>query len=90
MGTLLAEQNIRGIALCKMDIEGGEKRVFEKGLEWLKKIKMLILETHDGVNVDSIITNVKNMNNYLHLERRNKSTILFHDDKASFKKEISS
>lgn len=37
--------------LCKMDIEGAEYSVFEKGkCNWLDKCKTLVMETHDRFN----------------------------------------
>ena len=33
--------------LIKIDIEGGEKNLFEKNLEWINKFKIIIIEPHD-------------------------------------------
>jgi FkbM family methyltransferase len=33
--------------LIKIDIEGGEKNLFEKNLEWIDKFKIIIIEPHD-------------------------------------------
>ena len=33
--------------LIKIDIEGGEKHLFEKNLEWIDKFKIIIIEPHD-------------------------------------------
>ena len=36
------------IDILKIDIEGAEKEIFESGnLDWLSKIKILVIETHD-------------------------------------------
>jgi hypothetical protein len=36
--------------LLKIDIEGGEKQLFESNYEnWLPKTKCIIIELHDGV-----------------------------------------
>lgn len=33
--------------LIKIDIEGGEKNLFEANLEWINKFKIIIIESHD-------------------------------------------
>src|SRR5262249_40596059 len=33
--------------LCKIDIEGGEKWLFEKHTEWVEQFPLLIIELHD-------------------------------------------
>ncbi len=33
--------------LIKIDIEGGEKNLFEKNVEWIEKFKIIIIEPHD-------------------------------------------
>jgi FkbM family methyltransferase len=44
--TLLARENIRKVDLLKVDIEGAEKEVFAGNLEWLGRVKFLMIETH--------------------------------------------
>ena len=33
--------------IIKIDIEGGEKNLFEKNVEWIEKFKIIIIEPHD-------------------------------------------
>ena len=33
--------------IIKIDIEGGEKNLFEKNVEWVEKFKIIIIEPHD-------------------------------------------
>jgi len=37
-----------GIDLLKIDIEGGEKEVFDDRCEWLKQVRFLYIEVHPG------------------------------------------
>lgn len=53
------------IDIFKIDIEGSEKELFEKGYdEWLPKTKYLIVETHDRVKKDCTKTLFKALENY--------------------------
>lgn len=46
--SILDEYSLPGIDVLKMDIEGGEKEIFEAETQsWLPKIKVLIIELHD-------------------------------------------
>lgn len=49
---ILMEYGIGVIDFLKMDIEGGEKAVFEgsSDLSWLKKVKVIAIEIHDEFN----------------------------------------
>jgi len=49
MGTILSENEINTIDLLKVDIEGGEKELFEdpKIDEWLSKVQVIAIEIHD-------------------------------------------
>lgn len=44
---ILEEFNAGSIDILKLDIEGAEKEVFSGNLEWLSKVKVLIVELHD-------------------------------------------
>ena len=47
LSSIIKEYGIKEIDLVKIDIEGGEKAVFEKNLEWLDISNTTILELHD-------------------------------------------
>lgn len=49
---ILMEYGIGVIDFLKMDIEGGEKTIFEgsSDLSWLKKVKVIAIEIHDEFN----------------------------------------
>lgn len=47
--TLLEEFNWPGIDILKIDIEGAEREVFSSDTEWLQKVKLIIIELHDGI-----------------------------------------
>jgi FkbM family methyltransferase len=51
MADLLSMHDIDQIDLLKIDIEGSEKRVFDdpRAREWLTKVGMLLIETHDHI-----------------------------------------
>jgi len=62
---IMREQNWQRIDILKMDIEGSEKKVFEKGYEeWLPKIKVLIVELHDRMVQGSSSAVFKAVNQY--------------------------
>ena len=44
---LLAEKD-GVIDILKLDVEGAEKVLFEHGREWLRRVKLMIMELHDG------------------------------------------
>ncbi len=51
---ILIENNIEYLDLLKIDIEGGEKQLFESNYEnWLPKTKCIIIELHDGITPGS-------------------------------------
>lgn len=41
--------DLKKIDIVKLDIEGAEKEVFEKDLEWLEKTSLIIIEIHDNI-----------------------------------------
>lgn len=48
IASLIERFNILKIDILKIDIEGGEKELFEKGSEmWLPSVKTLVIELHD-------------------------------------------
>jgi FkbM family methyltransferase len=47
MCRLLTEFNIDEVDILKIDIEGSEKEVFAADTDWLKRVGVLIIETHD-------------------------------------------
>lgn len=45
---VLKDMNVQSADIIKIDIEGSEKEIFEKGFEnWMPKTKIIIVETHD-------------------------------------------
>ncbi|MBK6274551.1 MAG: FkbM family methyltransferase [Saprospirales bacterium] len=44
---LMQMYNLEEIGILKLDIEGSELEVFQENYEWLSKVNMLIIETHD-------------------------------------------
>jgi FkbM family methyltransferase len=51
---ILLDYNLNHIDLLKIDIEGGEKQLFECNYEnWLPKTKCIIIELHDGITIGS-------------------------------------
>jgi FkbM family methyltransferase len=51
---ILIEHNLEYLDLLKIDIEGGEKELFESNYEnWLPRTKCIIIELHDGINKGS-------------------------------------
>jgi len=44
---ILAEEDAERIDILKLDIEGGEKRLFSQNGDWLRKVRVIIAELHD-------------------------------------------
>lgn len=60
---LLSEHEIDFVDFLKIDIEGGEKNVFDEAIDlnWLKKVKVIAIEIHDEFNCgDQIETSLIN------------------------------
>jgi len=52
--SFLQQMNVKSADIVKIDIEGAEKEIFEKGYEnWLPNTKIIIVETHDRYKRDS-------------------------------------
>ncbi|WP_396167557.1 FkbM family methyltransferase [Flavobacterium sp.] len=51
---ILNENSLEYIDLLKIDIEGGEKLLFESNYEnWIPKTKCIVIELHDGIKMGS-------------------------------------
>jgi FkbM family methyltransferase len=63
--TIMKQQEWEHIDLLKIDIEGSEKKLFEKNFEdWLPKVRVLIIELHDRMVPGSSKAVFKAINNY--------------------------
>lgn len=45
---LLSSQKIYKISICKIDVEGEEKNIFNSNIQWLSKTNNLLIELHDS------------------------------------------
>ncbi|WP_035667929.1 FkbM family methyltransferase [Flavobacterium sp. 83] len=62
---IMIEYNLEYLDLLKIDIEGGEKQLFESNYEnWLPKTKCIIIELHDGITNGSSKSFFKAISNY--------------------------
>ena len=60
---ILAENPTDRIDIIKIDIEGSEKEVFEKNIDWVEKTKYLIVEIHEDTRIGakkSVMSALKN------------------------------
>jgi len=57
---LMKEHNISYVDILKIDVEGGESSIFSnpKKLDWLKKVKILVIEIHEEVVSKNDIKNI--------------------------------
>jgi len=46
---LMREYHCNEIDILKIDIEGAEKELFEKDYDWLSKVNVIVIETHDSL-----------------------------------------
>ena len=62
---ILMSKNIETIDVLKIDIEGAEKDLFEKNYEnWLPKVKIIMVETHDRMIPKCSYSVMKSLNEY--------------------------
>jgi FkbM family methyltransferase len=45
---IIADAGTGVIDVLKLDVEGSEKILFEHGSDWLRKVRLMIMELHDG------------------------------------------
>ena len=67
---IIQENNIKRIAVLKIDIEGAERFLFKKenNLEFLKITQIIALEIHDEYQVRDLIYSILRENNFFLLE----------------------
>lgn len=53
MNEIFRRFNLDKIDILKIDIEGSERFVFEHDVDWLRKVKVLIIELHDFLDENS-------------------------------------
>lgn len=62
---IFSEYNLEYLDLLKIDIEGGEKQLFESNYEkWLPRTKCIIIELHDGMTKGSSTSFFKAISKY--------------------------
>lgn len=62
---ILLSKNIETIDILKIDIEGAEKDLFKKNYEnWLPKVKIIMIETHDRMVPKCSYHVMKSLNEY--------------------------
>jgi len=62
--TILADKKWKVIDILKMDIEGAEKEIFSHNADWLKQVRLLIIELHDNYKENCTKTFFKALENY--------------------------
>ena len=45
----MTDYSINEIDILKLDVEGAEKDIFSKNIDWIPKVKLLIVELHDRI-----------------------------------------
>jgi hypothetical protein len=56
MATLLDTHGITTVDLLKIDIEGGEQALFDGDIDWLSRVRAIIVEFHpDVVDYDGLV-----------------------------------
>ncbi len=52
MNEVMAESTLTSIDILKVDIEGAEEQLFMSGGDWLKRVKLMIVELHDAYTIE--------------------------------------
>lgn len=80
---IMEQFGIDGIDILKMDIEGSERDVFTSNTSWLTRVKVLIVELHDGMRKDCSKTFFKALESYNYkIKVQKESIICFFNHKA--------
>lgn len=53
MEMIIREHNLDKVDILKLDIEGGEKKVFEASSDWIDKVNIIAAELHDRICMGS-------------------------------------
>jgi FkbM family methyltransferase len=54
MGEIIQKSNIQSIDILKVDIEGGEAFLFSENTDWLKLVKLIIIEIHSPYGLSQL------------------------------------
>jgi len=75
---IMKENNLEFIDLLKIDIEGGEKELFDSNYEnWLPKTKYIAIELHDGIKMGSSKSFFKAISKYNFSYHKKGENLLF-------------
>lgn len=58
MAEILASSGVTTVDLLKVDIEGAEQRLFRTNAEWLRNVKIIIIELHEGYSPEDFAMDV--------------------------------
>jgi FkbM family methyltransferase len=58
MEEILASSNVTTIDILKVDIEGAEQQLFRRAADWLRKVRIIIIELHDGYTLEHFALDV--------------------------------
>lgn len=58
MDEILAASEVTTIDILKVDIEGAEQRIFGQAPDWLRKVRIIIIELHDGYTLEHFARDV--------------------------------
>ncbi|WP_017653948.1 FkbM family methyltransferase [Fortiea contorta] len=62
MTEIMQLSGLNTIDILKVDIEGAEKQLFSEQNEWLKNVKLIIAELHDGYSIEQFQKDLEPMN----------------------------
>jgi hypothetical protein len=48
LSDIILSEGAEIIDILKLDVEGAEKVLFEHGSDWLRRVRLMIMELHDG------------------------------------------
>lgn len=77
ISTIMEMYNLKTIDILKMDIEGGEKFVFEKSDEWINRIETIVLELHERITPGCEKAFLEATKKFSHFERSGEKIIAY-------------
>lgn len=80
MDMLMEDYGIKNIDFVKMDIEGGEKNVFEHSSTWIDNVKVLTVELHDRICIGCSRAFYLATENFSLLEKHGEKVTIYKDN----------
>ncbi len=83
MNSILAHSGFDWIDLLKIDIEGGERHLFDGDVGWLDRVRCMTLEFHDRTREESGFDDIINRHGFVVVEQNHHTVVASRPTKSS-------